>query len=208
MDSAATSTDRTDARRPDLVPVGAFRSGGFSSDDLVGLLADPVRLRVVAALALGANNLDDLQRETGSDLRSLTRAVTRLCDAGLVVSGEERTLFLVEEAFRVTARAAAAERRPGVDEHGDAPRAEAKVLRAFVREGRLVAIPAAAAKRRVILEWLAQRFEPGERYSETMVNLILGRVHADTAALRRYLVDDNFLDRADGTYWRCGGRTD
>ena len=38
-----------------------------------------------------------------------------------------------------------------------------------------------------------------------MVNLILGQRHADTAALRRYLVDDGFLDRADGQYWRAGG---
>lgn len=201
MDSAATSTNLTDARHPDTVPAAAF-----TADELVGLLADPARLRVVAALALGATNLDDLQRETGAELRSLTRAVQRLTDAGLVVTGEARTLFLVEEAFRVTARAAAVA-RPVVDEHGDAPRAEAKVLRAFVRDGRLVAIPSSTTKRLVILEWLAQQFEPGERYTEAMVNLILGRYHADTAALRRYLVDHGFLDRADGRYWRCGGRT-
>ena len=38
-----------------------------------------------------------------------------------------------------------------------------------------------------------------------MVNLILAQVHPDTAALRRYLVDDDFLSRADGEYWRTGG---
>jgi Uncharacterized protein conserved in bacteria (DUF2087) len=38
-----------------------------------------------------------------------------------------------------------------------------------------------------------------------MVNLILGQVHADTAALRRYLVDDDYLARADGMYWHTGG---
>jgi hypothetical protein len=38
-----------------------------------------------------------------------------------------------------------------------------------------------------------------------MVNLMLGKWHADTAALRRYLVDEGFLDRADGVYWRAGG---
>ena len=39
-------------------------------------------------------------------------------------------------------------------------------------------------ERLVILDWLAQDFEPGKRYSEKMVNLVLGRRHADTAALR------------------------
>ena len=37
------------------------------------------------------------------------------------------------------------------------------------------------------------------------MNLILAQVHPDTAALRRYLVDDEFLSRADGEYWRTGG---
>ncbi len=79
------------------------------------------------------------------------------------------------------------------------------VLRAFVRDGRLLSIPTVHSKRLVILDWLAQRFEPGRRYSEQMVNLVLARVHPDTAALRRYLVDDDLLSRAAGEYWRTGG---
>jgi hypothetical protein len=31
--------------------------------------------------------------------------------------------------------------------------------------------------------------------------------HPDFAALRRYLVDEGFLTREDGVYWRSGGRT-
>ncbi|MGZ6962276.1 MAG: DUF2087 domain-containing protein, partial [Ilumatobacteraceae bacterium] len=88
------------------------------------------------------------------------------------------------------------------DEFSDAAR---KVLRAFVVEGRLQSIPVASAKRMVILDWLAQALEPGRKYSENMVNLILGQRHADTAMLRRYLVDAGFLDRAEGQYWRAGG---
>jgi len=87
-------------------------------------------------------------------------------------------------------------------------RERAKVLRAFVRDGRITAIPAQHAKRLVLLEMLAQEFEPGRRYSEKMVNLILGKWHADTAAWRRYLVDDGFLSREAGEYWRSGGVVD
>jgi hypothetical protein len=61
------------------------------------------------------------------------------------------------------------------------------------------------SKRVVILDWLVQRFEPGRRYSENIVNLMLGRAHADTAALRRALVDEGMLDRDGGEYWRSGG---
>lgn len=43
--------------------------------------------------------------------------------------------------------------------------------------------------------------------TEQMVNLIIGQRHPDTAALRRYLVDDEFLSREAGEYWRSGGST-
>ena len=78
---------------------------------------------------------------------------------------------------------------------------------AFVVGGRLQSIPMAHSKRLVILDWLAQMFEPGRHYSEAQVNLILGQRHADTAALRRYLVDELFLSREAGEYWRSGGST-
>lgn len=79
------------------------------------------------------------------------------------------------------------------------------LLARFVKDGRLVTIPTTHSKRLVILDWLAQEFVPGRHYSEAAVNLILGQRHADTAALRRYLVDEGFLDRAEGQYWRSGG---
>ena len=59
-----------------------------------------------------------------------------------------------------------------------------------------------------MLDWLAQRFEPGRHYPEATVNLILAAVHPDTAALRRYLVDEDILGRDHGDYWRAGGTFD
>ena len=88
---------------------------------------------------------------------------------------------------------------------GDVDPEAARVLRSFVRDGRLTAIPTPRAKRTVVLDMLAQEFEPGRHYSEAMVNLMLAKWHPDTAALRRYLVDEGFLDRDNGEYWRTGG---
>jgi hypothetical protein len=82
---------------------------------------------------------------------------------------------------------------------------QAAVLRNFMKGGRLHSIPAAAGKRRVVLDFLAGRFEPGRIYPETDVNFMLMKLHPDAAALRRYLVDDGFLERRDGFYWRSGG---
>jgi hypothetical protein len=77
-----------------------------------------------------------------------------------------------------------------------------------VRDGRIVSMPAKHRKRIVVLDYCAQRFEPGVRYSEADVNDALRRLHDDYAMLRRYLVDYGMLDREGGFYWRSGGTVD
>jgi hypothetical protein len=82
-------------------------------------------------------------------------------------------------------------------------------LRAFIRDGRITVVPAKAARRRLLLDQVAQAFEPGRRYPEAAVNEILKAVADDHCALRRYLVDEAFLSRtAGGIYWRIGGTVD
>lgn len=171
---------------------------------IVGLLADANRRRVVAALVLGASTIDEVRAAADLDTRQAVTALGRLIDAELVIRDDKGAHFIIEEAFRVAAIAAA----PADDrehEHAGSPPDAARVLRAFVRDGRLTAIPSHHAKRLVILDMLAQQFEPGRRYGEREVNAVIGRWHEDTAALRRYLVDDGFLDRDAGQYWRAGG---
>lgn len=88
----------------------------------------------------------------------------------------------------------------------DALRDRDAVLRAFLTDdGSLRSIPTKIRKRLVVLDLLAQEFAPGERYAETDVNNRLRAFHPDVAALRRYLVEEGFLDRAGGVYWRRGG---
>ena len=69
-------------------------------------------------------------------------------------------------------------------------------------------MPARRTRRLALLDHLAQRFKPGEQYDEAEVNRRLRAVHDDVAMLRRYLVDEGFLDRKDGLYWRVGGSVD
>jgi hypothetical protein len=85
---------------------------------------------------------------------------------------------------------------------------EEKVRRAFLKDGRLTSIPSQRSKRLVILDVLAQEFEPGRRYPEREVNRRLRGWHEDVAALRRYLVDEGFMKREQGEYWRAGGSFD
>jgi hypothetical protein len=196
-------TDR--ARR---VPSGPSAPSGLPVASVVGHLANAQHRRVLAALELGATTAAEVADRTGLSTRDTVAALQRLDASGLVEQGPDGALALAVDRLRATARQAAAHDRPAPDEHGDAPPDHARVLRTFVRDGRLVQIPATRSKRLVVLEHLAQEFEPGRHYSEAQVNLLLGRFHADTAALRRYLVDEGFLDRDSGWYWRAGGWVD
>jgi hypothetical protein len=79
-------------------------------------------------------------------------------------------------------------------------------LSPFVRDDRIERMPAKQSRRLRLLDEVAQVFEPGIRYPEAEVNRVLGDMFSDYAALRRYLVDEQLMERADGEYWRIGGR--
>ncbi|MGI8574754.1 MAG: DUF2087 domain-containing protein [Egibacteraceae bacterium] len=93
-------------------------------------------------------------------------------------------------------------------------------LRHLLDPGRLAVVGSLAARPATLSELaaasgqpsravlLALEFEPGVRYEEAQVNELLGRYHPDHASLRRYLVEEGFLDRAEGRYWRSGGRVE
>ncbi len=187
---------------------------------LLGLLADDDRLRTVAALVLGSGpaSVSEVAAAAGLDLRRAAKALTRLAGAGLVDQDGD-SFVLRTERFREALDSLG---RPQQSDSPDSrldpdarglhlppPGTQAdRILKIFVRDGKLVQIPAVHSKRLVVLDWLASMFEPGQAYAEKDVNETLRRVHPDYAALRRYLVDEEFLHRRDGFYWRAGGTFD
>ena len=84
-----------------------------------------------------------------------------------------------------------------------------KVLRTFVRDGHLTRFPAKRRRRRIVLEHVAASFEPGRRFPEKEIDVVLRAwchgSETDHVTLRRYLVDEDLLSRENGEYWRTGG---
>jgi hypothetical protein len=173
---------------------------------IAGLLADADRRRVFAAIELGAGTLDDITTRTELPQHRAAKALGKLLDGQVVVTSSGGTFAVDGEALRRAARDAR-QRAPST-EHADEPDEVRKVLDAFVRDGRVTSMPAALGKRRVVLDWLARRFEPGHRYLEAEVTSMLDGHVDDPVTLRRYLVDEGFLDRSHGMYWRSGGTFD
>ncbi|MGI5247415.1 DUF2087 domain-containing protein [Dactylosporangium sp. CA-139066] len=169
---------------------------------LCGLLAESDRLRVFAAVVLGARTPSEVESATGLPARLVEPAIRRLQQGGLLVVADG-ALTAAEEAFKDAVRQTSAPAAP--QPSMDPDRQRDLILRTFISDGRLTQIPAAQGKRMVVLEHIASSFEPGIRYAEREVDAILRAWHEDHAALRRYLVDADLLSRDNNVYWRSGG---
>jgi len=177
-------------------------------DAILRALADPERLAIAGVLAIGDRPGDELAAAAGVSVARVHKHLNRLTATGVVrVNDDRHTYRLDPETLRWAAEQVGPPRDAGLA-LGAASDDEKAVLRTFFRNGRLTEIPAKESKRRIVLERIALEFEPGERYDERHVNVIVGRFYNDYAALRRYLVDERFLDRDGGIYWRAGGRVD
>ena len=172
---------------------------------LLGVLADQTRLRAYAAVVLGATATFDVADHAGLNEKDAIKALSALQSAGLLTreSGGWRPVL---ERLRDAAIASALPKEHA--DHGTGDAQVTTVLRTFLVGGRIAQMPAARSKRLVVLDHVARVFEPGVRYAERDVNAILGAFFDDYAALRRYLVDEGFLARKAGTYWRIGGSVD
>src|SRR3954451_24397969 len=113
-------------------PGPAMRGYGRAVDaaTLVGLLADPIRLKVVAAVALGAGTLEEVAAASGLPLKDVALAARRLSRAGLVSRGRN-ALPLHAGGVAAAARPAALA-VPAPEPLSDDP-VEDAVLSAFVR---------------------------------------------------------------------------
>jgi hypothetical protein len=176
--------------------------------DLLALLAEPDRLKALAAVALGAGTVAEVAERAALEPRAAARALNRLVAGGLLQGAPGSRYDVRVDVLQAVAR------RPPTD-RAEGGQVASDVVGRLLRGDRHVAIPAARGKRLAVLDHLAGLFEPGRRYPEREVNEILRAWHPDYAMLRRYLVDEGFLDRADEpaptgsrsdkVYWRAGG---
>jgi hypothetical protein len=177
-------------------------------DDILRALADPERLSIAGLLARRAAGAQEIADEVALPVKRVRSHLNRLSAAGVVRLSDDRRAYRLDPA---TLRWAAAQVGPTRDAGlplGAANDDEGAVLRTFFRDGRLLEMPMKRGKRRIVLERIAIEFEPGIYYEESEVNGIVGRFFTDHAALRRYLVDEGFLERDHGRYWRAGGRVE
>jgi len=181
------------------------RTGLEKRSELFKALGHPVRLLILNLVHARPRHGEELALILSLNQATISHHLSLLVGVGLLTSAKDQYYQVYTLAPEVLSRSLTElifmiqEDLPGRVEE-DAYRK--KVLATFMRHGRLVNIPAQLKKRQVILEKIAESFEPGQTYTERQVNLVLLDFHDDVAALRRGLVEAGLMTRVEGIYQR------
>ena len=168
-------------------------------------LGHPIRLLIMNLILAKPRHGEELAMILNLNPATISHHLGLLSSAGLLSTQKDQyyqtysaTTTVLEKKLIDMIRLHQPELAPGVK--ADAFRE--KVLLTFFKRGRLIKIPAQLKKQQVILEKIAQEFEPGREYTEREVNIILLDFHDDVASLRRGLIEHGLMERDHGLYWR------
>lgn len=193
-------------------------------------LGDATRLQILGLLARGACNAGTLAAATGRSAGTVSHHMARLAAAGLVRMRREGTTHwfeLDEAALRrlghevltpaglsaLAGEPAAAEPVSAVPdplpppepaETAPSPPAwtarEREVLAAFAPGDRLRALPVSRKNRECVLRWVMRHFTPDTIYTATALAALLELLAHDPHSLRRALLGEGWIERAEGGY--------
>jgi len=173
--------------------------------DFVKALSDTDRLRIVGLLGQKPLRASEIAAATGLPLQETIRHLFHLEHGGILIRSVDGVYELDTQGVESLVRHQLEGTRPAYLPDSTMKEDARKVLAGYLNpDGSIKQIPLQAGKLRVILEYVLNAFEPSNAYTEKEVNTILLRFNPDTAALRRYLIDAQMLERkSDGSrYWR------
>lgn len=182
------------------------------------LLADNTRLNILGLLAQAPRTGDELAALLDIQPSTVSHHLTRMQKAGLVSATAEQyyhTYILEPQTLReigaqLTMTHLAQRVRDSDIVNADAYRQQ--TLARWVENDRLHGLPTQIKQRRVVLEWLAAKFEPDLRYGPQQRDDVLNRWCSwrdpraiDITAVERALVEEKLLTRTrDGRWgWRA-----
>ena len=175
------------------------------------VLADENRLKLLGILAQDERSVEDLAAQLQLKAPTVSHHLAKLRELHLMsmrTDGNTHYYRLNVEALRdASKQLLTPEKLTSWTVSADSDPWEQKVLRDFFENERLKEIPASRKKRSVILKWLAERFDYDTIYTEKQVNEILQRYHADSASLRREMINSKeaLMQREHMLYWRTPG---
>ncbi len=173
-------------------------------------LADRSRLQILKSLCREPMYVERLAERLGLTPPTVSFHLKKLENAGLVVGRKEQyyvVYHLCEEALDALLIDFIREESTEADRQEAREREyRQKVIDSFFDYGKLKSIPVQQKKKRIVLEEMLKRFEPGRKYAEKEVNLIIADFHDDFCTLRRDMISEKLMARENGIYWRIDGQ--
>lgn len=80
---------------------------------------------------------------------------------------------------------------------------KARVMKTFLKKGKIIQMPAQMKKRKILLEYIADKIEEGIEYDEKEFNELLKKYHNDYCLVRRLLAEEKLIYRNNGKYWKA-----
>ena len=168
-------------------------------------LGHPTRLLIMNLVKIKPRHGEELAAILKLKPATISHHLAILSRAGLLSSKKDQYYQIYtpnNDSLQPTLEEMVTLPQPGLPTRVEEDAYRNKVLKTFLKKGRLVSIPAQLKKRQIIYETIVEEFEPNRRYSEREVNQILVEFHDDVASLRRGLISQKLMQRQKGIYWR------
>lgn len=199
--------DQTAAARPQPIPRGQVLFP-------LNALTDDTRLQILELLAANESlRSQAIIEELDVTQSTVSRHLKQLAAAGFVQEergdGANKSYRLrrerLDELFALLSRLLSAENAQAV--LSDVRRKLPEHLHRFLdRDGLVVQWPRTPGDQQNLLNYLVEKFQPNQLYTETKVNEMLNSWHTfdDPAILRREMVDYGYMGRTSSgdRYWR------
>jgi biotin operon repressor len=167
-------------------------------------LADPTRLRMIAAMVDRARCGQDLAAEVGVTAATVSHHLRVLQEAGLLVETRQPPYVFYQldlESLQGAVKAVSSPKR--VRELATAatvPDETRDVLRSFFKGSRLLSLPVQRRKKDIVLEEILRRIPRRKEYREPELNKFIEVIHEDFCTIRREWIMGGYMEREAGIY--------
>lgn len=163
------------------------------------------RLKIIGYLANGNRSVSELADLLQLKEPTVSHHLSELKEIGLVdvrAEGNMRIYQLNTKTLQAMSKDVFAQPNLAALVKPSEMTDEERVLRTWVKNGRIVDFPVQEKKKQIVIRWLAGQIDPDRRWTEKEFSEWLSQYNEDYATLRRYLVDGDYMAREGGIYWR------
>ncbi len=168
-------------------------------------LADNSRLLLINTLIEKPQYVEEISNRLNLSPSTVSFHLKKLETAGLINKKKQQyyvVYSLDEQIFNLTLKQII--NFENVEKQAQQQRIEKyrlKVLKAFFKKGKLIKLPVQHKKRLIVFNEFIKLLDPSAVYKESELNNILLNLYEDYTTIRRYLIDENILNRKNGQYW-------